>query len=604
MPAPRERHETIRDTIDVAAGRRPADLLVRQGRWVNVCSGEILDGTDVAVVSGRIAYCGPSFEGLVGRDTQVLDACGRFLVPGLLDAHVHVESSMLTPERFAETVVPRGTTGVFVDPHEIANVLGLDGIRLFVDASPGLPLGIYVQVPSCVPAAAAVETGGARLGPAEVDEALSWPGVIGLGEVMDFPGVAAGREELCAKVAAAVRRGAVVGGHYASEDLGRPFHAYVAAGISDDHEGRRAEDVRARVRQGMYAMLRHGTAWRDLERQVPAIADDAIDARRVLLCTDDRDVGSLLGEGHMDAVVRAAIAAGVAPMTALQMATLNTAEHFGLANEIGCIAPGRRADLFLVDNLEELVADEVIVGGRLVAAGGALCRETAAPARVPPAARGSVHLTRPLTAEALLPRPPADGRHTARLVRIREDDVVTDAATVDVTVSAGRLEIPEAADICHLAVVERHGVSGRIGHGLVQGFGITRPCAVASTVAHDSHNLIVLGTTGQLMAEAAGRAAAISGGLCFVGEAGESVELPLPVAGLMSDRAPEEVAAGLRRIEEALRACGCRLRAAVMTLSFLALPVIPALRLTDLGLVDVAAQRLVSLFVAPDNPKG
>jgi adenine deaminase len=602
MIVPVPRTEATRILVDVAAGRRPADLVIRNGRWVNVHSGEILPGTDLTIACGRFASCGLPADGRIGPETEVIDAAGRFLVPGLLDAHVHIESSMLTLTQYAAAVLPHGTTGVFLDPHEIANVLGLTGVELFLDEARELPLAAYVQIPSCVPAASALETGGASLSPADIDAALAWPGVIGLGEMMDFPGVAAGDPSVHAKLAAALRRHAVIGGHYASPDLGTPFHAYVAGGPADCHEGRTAQDLRARVRQGMAAMVRQGSAWRDLERQLPALldAEAPVDPRHVLLCTDDRHAETLLREGHMDAVLRDAIAAGIDPITAIQMATLNTAEHFGLADEVGSIAPGRRADLLLVEDLNALHPQRVIAAGHVVAEGGALRMQLPSPT-YPPEARSTVRLSGPLTPDALIPACPAEGPTAARVIGIRVHDVVTESLAIELKVQGGALQRPE--DLAWLAVVERHHGTGRIGHGLARGFGLRTRCGLASTIAHDSHNLIVLGSCPDRMAEAANHVAAIGGGVALATEEGIVAALPLPIAGLMSDQPAATVAAAAAAIDAALADCGCTLEDALMTLSFLALPVIPALRLTDKGLVDVLAQRLVPLFLEPDNPR-
>jgi len=335
MPGRRPLHEMTRDLVAVAMGRRAADLVVRNGRWVNVCSGEILDHTDIAVLESRIAYCGPDAGPLIGPGTRVIEAGGRYLVPGLLDAHVHIESSMLTVAQFARAVLPHGTTCVFADPHEIANVLGLPGVKLIAEEATQTPMQVYVQVPSCVPATPGLETAGADIGPAEVEEALAWHGMIGLGEMMNYPGVVAGEDKVHEEIAETLNRGKVVGGHYASPDLGRPFYGYVAGGPSDCHEGTRPEDVLARVRQGMCAMIRQGSAWQDLASQLRAVTESAIDTRHVLLCTDDRHAGTLLSQGHMDDVVRLAIAQGISPITALQMATVNTAQHFGVARDVG-----------------------------------------------------------------------------------------------------------------------------------------------------------------------------------------------------------------------------------------------------------------------------
>jgi adenine deaminase len=333
------RHQVTQFLVDVAMGRLAAEMLIRDGRWVNVHSGEIIPGTDVAIWGGRIAYVGPDGSHTIGEATQVIEAGDRYLVPGLCDAHMHVESGLVTVTEFVRGVVPHGTTSMFIDPHEIANVLGLDGVRLMHDEAAGQPINVYVQMPSCVPSAPGLETPGATIGPEEVAEAMTWPGIVGLGEMMNFPGVCVNDDQLHAEMTETMKAGKVIGGHYASPDLGLPFHGYVAAGPADDHEGTRVEDAVARVRQGMRTMLRLGSAWHDVVSQVKAITERGLDSRYFILCTDDSHSGTLVHDGHMNRVVRHAIEQGLKPVTAIQMATLNTAEHFGLEKDIGSITP-------------------------------------------------------------------------------------------------------------------------------------------------------------------------------------------------------------------------------------------------------------------------
>ncbi len=585
-----------RDLVAVAMGRRPADLVIRDGRWVNVCSGEILDHTDIAVLGSRIAYCGPDAGPLIGPRTTVIEAGGRYLVPGLLDAHVHIESSMLTATQFARAVLPHGTTCVFADPHEIANVLGLPGVKLIVDEAAQTPMQVYVQVPSCVPAAPGRETAGAEIGPAEVAEALAWRGVIGLGEVMNYPGLVAGDDKVHGEIAATLAAGKVVGGHYASPDLGRPFHGYVAGGPSDCHEGTRPEDVLARVRQGMCAIVRQGSAWQDLALQLRAATELGVDTRHVLLCTDDRHAGTLLSQGHMDDVVRLAIGHGIPPVTAVQMATLNTAQYFGVARDVGSIAPGRYADILLVSDLVSFAVDVVIAAGEVVAEAGCLTRELPA-YPYPLAARRAVHLKRALVpSDFLVAAPRAEGTVTVRAIEVVENQAQNRAIRLDLPVREGRVSLDPDRDVALLAVVERHHGSGRIGHGFVAGLGLRGSCAVASTVAHDSHNLLVLGTDPAAMATAANQLAEIGGGVCVVRDGKARALLPLPIAGLISDRPAETVAEEAEGVHRALKECGCTLNNAFMTISLLALPVIPELRVTDLGLVDVEKGEVVPLF--------
>ena len=585
-----------RDLVDVVMGRRPADLVIRNGRWVNVCSGEIIERTDIAILGSRIAYCGPDASSMIGESTKVIEAEDRYLVPGFLDAHVHVESSMLTVSQFARAVLPHGTTGAFIDPHEIANVLGLAGVKLMADEARTTPMKIYLQVPSCVPAAPGLETTGASIGPQEIAEAMAWPGVVGLGEVMNYPGVAAGDEQLHAEIAEAMKAGGIIGGHYASPDLGPTFHAYAAAGPSDCHEGTRVEDTIARVRQGMVAMLRHGSAWHNLPAQLPAITERGIDSRHVVLCTDDRHPGTLVADGHMDDVVRLAIAEGIPPLTAIQMATLNTAEHFGVAKDVGCIAPGRFADILIVSDLERLAIDLVIAAGQIVAERGKQVSNFGS-YTYPQEALESVHLARPLAASDFeIPASIEEGTIACRVIEVIENQVLTRAVYAELPVESGRA-LPDAnQDIALLSVIERHHASGRIGHGLVRGFGLKGQCALASTVAHDAHNLLIMGTDTDAMAKAGNHVAQMGGGVCLVKDDQILASIPLPIAGLMSDQSVEMVAEQAEALHDALRSCGCTLNNAFMPFSFLALPVIPEVRLTDLGLVDVATQSLVTLF--------
>jgi len=592
-----------RDLVAVAAGRRPADLVIRNGCWVNVCSGELIEETTIAILGCRIAYCGPDRPELVGPDTVVIDADGKFLVPGLLDAHVHVESSMLSVRGFAAAVLPHGTTGAFIDPHEIANVLGLDGVRLMTEEAKATPMQIYVQVPSCVPAAPGLETSGASLGPSEIAEALSWDNVIGLGEVMNYPGVAAGDEDLHAEIAETLKAGKVVGGHYAAPDLGPPFHAYVAGGPSDCHEGHWPEDVTARVRQGMYAMLRQGSSEHNVVAQAKAITEGGIDPHHTLLCTDDRHSGTLLRAGHIDDVVRLAIAEGIPAMTAIQMATLNTAEHFGVSSDVGSIAPGRFADVLIVSDLETLKIDCVLAAGDVLAEGGTLSASIGS-FQYPEFAKDSVKISEKLTAEDFLIRN-AGSQDTVqcRVIEIVEDQVLTRCVLDEVPVVDGNLTPSLESGISFLAVVERHSGSGRIGLGLVRGYGLTRPYGLASTVAHDSHNLLVMGSDRELMAVAANHVVGMGGGICLTGADGVLAEIPLPIAGLMSEDPVETVAEQADRLHEELRSLGCAVDDAMMSFFFLALPVIPELRLTDLGLVDVNTFNIVPVFMAADNPE-
>jgi len=575
-----------RRLVDCAMGRCPADLVIRQGRWVAVQTGEVIAGTDLAVMAGRIAYIGEEARHCIGPQTEIIEARGRFLVPGLIDGHVHVESSMLTVTEFVRAVVPHGTTGVIIDPHEMANVFGLRGIRLMLDEASQQPISIWVEVPSCVPSAPGLETPGASLSADEVAEALAWEGVIGLGEVMDYGGVAANSPKMRAEIDASRRLGKVVSGHYPALDLGRPFHAYVAGGVDDDHEGTRKEDAIARARQGMRAMLRYGSGWHDVAAQVRAITDDGLDPRHFVLVTDDAHAETLLREGHMDRVVRHAIQSGLPPMTAIQMATLNPAEHFGLSHEVGLLAPGRRADILLVADLETMDVETVLAAGKAIAHSGAWS-VLLEPHAVAAEFAKSVRLGRPLAAQDFRVASNGNPSTKANVIGVVENQAPTVWLTKTLPVRKGEAQMDSSQDVAKVAIVDRHHSSGRVQTAFVAGFGFGPGCAVASTVAHDSHNLIVVGTDEEQMARAANALAETGGGMLVVRDGQVLAAVELPLGGLMSNRPAADVAAAAAGVLEAFRACGCRLNNPNMQLSLLALAVIPELRLTDLGLVDV-----------------
>ncbi|MEM9269475.1 MAG: adenine deaminase, partial [Pseudomonadota bacterium] len=519
-------------------------------------------------------------------ETQVIDAAGRFAVPGLCDGHMHIESGMLTVTQFARAVMPHGTTTMFVDPHEVANVLGLQGVRLMHDEALAQPINVFVQMPSCAPSAPGLETTGFEITPEDVAEAMAWPNIIGLGEMMNFPGVMAEDPKMLAEIAATQAAGKTVGGHYASPDL-TGLHAYAAGGPADDHEGTREEDAIARVRQGMRAMLRLGSAWYDVAAQVTAVTERGLDPRNFILCTDDCHSGTLVRDGHMNRVVRHAIDCGLDPLIALQMATINTATHFGLERELGSITPGRRADILLSSDLTSLPIETVIAKGQVVADAGALT----APEpdfQWPADARGTVNLGKTLAADDFdIPAPQGASAVTAQVIGVLENQAPTEARTASLGVADGLVQMDRSADVAQIALVERHRATGDVTNGFVQGFGYTLDCAVASTVAHDSHQMIVVGTSKADMALAANHLGHVGGGITVWNDGVELATVPLPIAGLMSDQPAQDVAAQADAMIAAMARCGCTLNNAYMQHSLLALVVIPALRISDKGLIDV-----------------
>ena len=580
--------------IAVAAGRSPADTVIKGGIWVNVQTRECLPGYDIAIAEGRIACVVPDASYCTGPDTEIIEAKGRYMLPGLCDAHMHVESGMLTPAEFARAVIPHGTTSMFTDPHEIANVLGLDGVRMMHDEALMQAVNIFTQMPSCAPSAPGLETTGYEITPEDVAEAMTWPGIIGLGEMMNFPGVTNADPKMLAEIAATQRAGKTVGGHYASPDLGPAFAAYVAGGPADDHEGTSEADAMTRARLGMRSMMRLGSAWYDVESQITAVTEKGLDPRNFILCTDDCHSGTLVHEGHMNRVVRHAIACGCDPLVALQMATINTATHFGLEREIGSIAPGRRADVILSSDLVTLPIELVIARGRVVAKDGQ-CLADCPHYDWPDGARNTVHLGHELSARDFEIAAPA-GANTARanVIGVVENQAPTRALKADLPVRDGLVEGEGA--VCQIALVERHRATGGVVNAFVSGFGYQGRMAMASTVAHDSHHMIVVGTDREQMALAANRLAEVGGGITIWRDGQELALVELPIAGLMSDSPAQEVSARAMQMVEAMVACGCTLNNAYMQHSLLALVVIPELRLSDLGLVDVRSFELIPLL--------
>jgi len=589
--------ELSRSLVDVAMGRAAADLVIRNGRWVNVQSGEILPNTDVAIAKGRVAYVGGDAVHSIGLNTRVIDAMDRYLVPGLLDGHMHVESGMLTVTEFVRAVLPYGTTGMFIDPHEIANVFGIEGVRLVVEEAALQPIHVWVQMPSCVPSAPGLETPGANIDPADVAEAMQWDGIIGLGEMMNFPGVFNNDEKMHAEMAETRLAGRVIGGHYAFADLGLPFHGYAAGGPEDDHEGTRLEDALARVRQGMKAMLRFGSAWHDVDAQIKAVTEMGLDPRHFILCTDDSHSETLVNEGHVNRAIKRAISRGLSPIVAIQMATLNTAEHFGVSRDVGMIAPGRWADLLLVSDLAELRAEVVIARGKVAALDGKVQIDLPI-YTYPEWARNSVKLGRTLAADdfRLRSENPEGQTAVANAIGVIENQAPTRHLKFVVPIQNGEVKAELERDLAMIALVERHRSTGSVQVGLVHGFGFNVRCAIGTTVAHDSHHMLVVGTDENDMAMAANELARLGGGQIVVREGKVIGQIELPIGGLMSNERADVVAYKAAQVLEGFHNCGCRLNNPNMQLSLLALVVIPELRISDLGLVDVNQFKLIPIL--------
>jgi len=596
--------ETSRHLAAVARGDRDPDTVVRDGTLVNVHTGEIQTGVDLVIAGGRIARVLSDGETVESSpETDVIDANGQYLAPGFIDTHVHYESSMVTATGVCRGIVPTGTTAAFMDPHEIGNVLGLYGIRKLLDEAADLPLKTFCTIPSCVPAAPGLEDAGAVIDADDVADALEWDDVLALGEMMNYPGVVAGDEQVHEKLAATYDEGLPATGHYASRDTGAALDAFVASGISACHESVRREEALAKLRRGMWTQLRQGSAWQDVPETVKAITETDVDTRHLLLVTDDVHPDTITEEGHLDRVLRVAIENGLDPVTAIQAVTVNAAEYYGVHADLGALSPGKIADVVFLDDLATVAVDRVMVNGELVSEGG----EWLDPERVglpsadehvgaiheafPTDTREAVHLDAPGPGRFEIPAPEGSDTVRAEVMRVQENQVPTTREEATLPVEDGAVDLAEG--VSKVAVFERHGGDGSVGRGFVSGFGFERG-AVASTVAHDSHNLLVVGNDDEAMAAAAERVVDLDGGWVAVDDAGEVLaDVPLPVAGLMSDRPIHEVAGRVQALEEAFADLGCEVESPFMTMSLLPLAVIPELRVTNRGLVDTVAFEFV-----------
>jgi adenine deaminase len=566
-------------------GREPADLLIRGGRLVNVNTAQIQDGADLAVRDGYIAHVGDASHVPVSAQTRVVDAGGRFLAPGLIDTHLHVESSMVDVRSYARAVLPEGTTTIACDNHEITNVFGLRAVELFSQAAAGLPLKVLVAMPVCVPSIPGFEDAGATITAADVAQAYvrNWAQL--QGEQMNFPGVIYGDPAVHDILAASLRAGVVLTGHYSSPELDRGLPAFVAAGITADHEGTTAEDALRRAQLGCYVQQRYGTAWLDMPRMIRAVLENpGLDTRFFTLITDDVTPATLIREGGMSRVVRAAIAEGVAPMVAVQMATLNAAQLLERSRWIGTLAPGRAADILLVSDLKTLAIDQVYADGALVAEGGQMVVDIP-PYAYPEWALRSVHLALLTLEDVRIPHPAGPPR--VRVMRIHPGQVHTDLEIVEMRPIAGALAADPARDLAKVAVFYRHdaraGAAGTRGFGFVTGLQFGPRAAFGSTVAHDSHNLMVIGTADEEMVVAANELIRLGGGMVVVIGGRVRAAVPLPLAGLMSLEDAHTVARQVDALEAALRDAGCPSPHIEMTLSLLPLIVIPQLRVTNRG---------------------
>ena len=562
----------LKELISVAGGHRPADLLLKNARIINTFVGEI--------EQGDVVICGDTIAGVGDYDkaNETIDLQGTFLAPGLINGHTHIESSMLHPARYAQAVVPRGTLAVVTDLHEIANVCGSRGVRFVTDLARRLPLDMLFMAPSCVPATQ-LETSGAKISSREVKRILGHPRIIGLGEMMDFRGVVNGDEEVLKKIGAA--KGKVIDGH-APGLAGKELNAYLSAGILSDHESTTPEEGKEKLRRGMYLMIREGSSEKNLDALLPLVTDNTY--KRCFFVVDDCGCSDLLKEGDIDAVVRKAIGLGLDPVRAIQMATINPAEYFRLYHR-GAIAPGYMANFITITDLSKLEIDAVFYRGKPVAKQG---RPLFLPPSVALELRDTVRMKSP-TAKSLRIAPTDE---TYPIIEIVPGQIVTKKAVEKVKIVDGTVVSDVDRDVLKLVVVERHRSSGNVGLGMVRGFGLKKG-ALASSVAHDSHNIIAVGTNDFDILKAIEEIKTLQGGLVVCANLEVLASLPLPIAGLLSPEPLDVVASQYEKVEQAAANLGNLPPSPFSILSFLALPVIPELRLTDLGLVDVNESRLL-----------
>ena len=582
-----------RDLIQVAQGKKKADTVLKNVNLVDVCTHEILHTTDVAISHGRIAYVGVyphNANHTIGKDTNVIDLRDKYLAPGFLDGHIHIESSMVGPSQYAKATTPHGTTAIFSDPHEIANVLGIDGVKQMAKDAANTPLKTYITTPSCVPAVPGFEDTGSAIYASDIAKTMDWDCVAGLGEMMNFPGILSCQDNPIEEVNETLKADKCATGHYSIPEQDRGLNAYIASGVSCCHESISKDDVIAKIRLGMYAQIREGSAWHNLKDLAPAITSNEIDTRFCCLVSDDNHPRTLVEEGHLDRILKMAVECGIDPITAIQMVTINTATCFNLEHEMGMVAPGKCADLVVLDNLVDFNVLLTMIDGTVVAQDGKSTFE-ANSISWPDNMLNTMHITQSITPDTFKIKA-ADKLGN----RIDKDEVkvnvmhmmgghVENKAIVEtLSVTDGLINSDKDKDILKVFVFERHNDTGSYASGFAKGFGIHG--ALAQTVAHDAHNLLVMGDNDEDMAIAANALIECGGGEVAVKD-GEILGLvELPVAGLMSNKPVEEVASKVAKVESAWKDMGCSMPSPFMTMGLMSLACIPDLRLTNKGYVN------------------
>ncbi len=586
-----ELYQVTRDLSKTAMGEIKADMVIKNVKLVNVNTAEILENIDIAIKKGRIALVGDAVH-TIGKNTIVIDGKGYYASPGFIDTHIHVESSMLTVREYAKSVCVHGTTTIYMDPHEITNVLGFDGMKLMIEDGENLPLRVYSTVPSCVPACKGFEDTGAEIGPKEIKKALKFKDVKGLGEMMNYPGVIAADKDMHKEISITLKENKIATGHYPASD-NKGLNAYIATGINSCHETVTKEMALEKMRLGMYVQMREGSAWRDVAETVKSLIENKIDTRFAVLVSDDTHPDTLIKDGHMDHIIRRAIREGINPITAIQMATINAAFCFEMQRDLGSISPGKWADINLLSDLESVNVEKVIFNGELVCENKKLLVNIDSK-EYPEFSKNSMKLKKELVPYDFIIN--ADGKSkNVRVMEIVEAKAYNYQRIIEMTVANNEIKSDIENDIIKIAVIERHNATGLIGKGFVRGFGF-KSGAVASTVSHDAHNLTVIGTNDEDMA-VAGNALNRCGGGMVVVQNGEIIAInPLPIAGLMSEDSAEIVAKRVHDIELGWKKLGCNLISPFMTSALLSLAVIPELRLSNRGYINCVNFEKVDIF--------
>ena len=587
-------YEVTRTLAKTAMGTEKAELVIKNARLVNVCTAEIQDGIDVAISEGRIALVGDAAH-CIGENTRVIDASGQYIAPGFIDSHTHVECSMITVSEYARAVIPHGTTAVFMDPHEICNVCGPEGVKAMIDDAGRSQLKAFANAPSCVPANEKFEDTGSHIGPEEVREMMTWDGIMGLGEMMNYSNVLEGDKKIHEELAETLKADQVITGHYAEPETGAGLNAYIASGIRCCHESVRAVDVLEKMRHGMYAQLRYGSVWQDMPVIIRAILDNHIDDRFACLVSDDMQPDTLTEDGHMDHIIRQAVREGLDPIKAIQFATINPAACFRMDHELGSITPGKCADIVFFSDLNDIHITRTIIDGKIAAENGKMIAAVGKPV-YPSFVYDTMHIGHIITSESFRIEAPAGTDHVkARVIGIIPNHLENFECLIELDVINGAVEADPDKDIVKAAVFERHHMTGTKGCGFVKGFGL-RKGAIAQTVAHDAHNLIVAGTNDEDMALAANTLIECGGGICAVADGEVQALVRLPIAGLMNDLPAELMAEQLKKMKDACKQMGCVIDSPYMTMAYISLACVPELRLTNRGLVDCRTFRFVDTF--------